>query len=95
MSSNVQRVRVRWFGNGSRRYDGKTEDVEVDAIIEEDRVGLAVGRTVRMPWGQYLLTATVEDLLRDPTPLELALPAKHQRKLPGTTNMYIVIVHDL
>ena len=51
MSSNVQRVRVRWFGNGSRRYDGKTEDVEVDAIIEEDRVGLAVGRTVRMPCG--------------------------------------------
>ena len=103
MSSNVRCVRVRWFGNGSRRYDCKKDDVEVDAIIEEDHVDLAVGRPVRMPWGcgeeQCLWTATVVELLQDPTPLELALPAQHKWKLPvlhptGTYCTYINIYYS-
>ena len=75
MSSNVGRIRVWWYGNGLRRYDGRVEEVELDAIIEEDLVDLAIDRTVRMLWGrgkdQCLWTArSFWELLY--TPLQLA-----------------------
>lgn len=46
-------VRLRWEGNGSTRYDGKTQDVAVKFIIPEDRSKTAVaGNTVRVKWGR-------------------------------------------
>lgn len=67
-------VRVRWFGNNSRHYDGRVEDVRTDDIIEDQRQGLRVGNTVRVQWGDRMWTGEVLDLLKEPTTLALAFP---------------------
>ena len=42
-------IRLRWEGNGSVRYDGKTQDVASRFIVPEDRNATA-GKTVRVKW---------------------------------------------
>ena len=44
--TTIVRVRVRWQGNKSPKYDGRVEDENF-----EDRAGLCVGKTVRVHWG--------------------------------------------
>ena len=34
-------IRLRWEGNGSVRYDGKTQDVTLKFIVPEDRTATA------------------------------------------------------
>ena len=41
---------LRWEGNGSVRYDGKTQDVVLRFIVPEDRNATA-GKIVRVKWG--------------------------------------------
>ena len=62
-------IRVRWEGNGSPRYDGKTQDVAVKWVVKEDGDDLAVGKTVRVKWGRCgrIWLAMVVDLLRSTT----------------------------
>ena len=40
-------VRLRWSGNGSRKYDGRIEDVPVRCVFPED-LPLTVGKNVRV-----------------------------------------------
>ena len=44
-------IRLRWEGNKSVRYDGKTQDVEARFIVPEDR-NATVGDTVCVKWGR-------------------------------------------
>ena len=98
MSSNVGRIRVRRCGNGMRRYDGRVEDVELDAIIKEDLVDLAIERTGRMlrGWGkdQRLWTArSFWELLY--TPLELACGRQSRYREAILPVCYPSNVHDV
>ena len=73
-----QRLRLRWVGNGSKRYDGRHEDVSVDCIVEEDcSVPLQVGSTVRVRGVRARVwTGVVVEILEPPSALELALLVK-------------------
>ena len=41
-----KQIRVRWEGNGSSRYDGRVQDVEVRFVEKEDTATLEEGSTV-------------------------------------------------
>ena len=71
----IARVRVRWHGNKSPKYNG----VKFDSIVEEDRAGLCVGRTVRVHWGQRIWTGEVLEVSEEPTLLAQALPLTRAR----------------
>ena len=48
-------VRLRWEGNGSTCYDGKTQDVAVRFLVPEvgnKTTTVQVGNTVRVRWGR-------------------------------------------
>ena len=69
--------KVRWERNGSARYDGRTQDIPEDWIIESDRER-GVNESIRVECGQSgrLWNALVLEKKPVPTPLDLALPAK-------------------
>ena len=73
----VNMFKVRWERNGSARYDGRTQDIPEDWIIESDR-DRGVNESIRVEWGQSgrLWNALVLEKKPVPTPLDLALPAK-------------------
>ena len=63
-------VRVRWEGNNSKMYDGRTQDIPRKTIVSG---AVAVGSTVIIVWGRQsktsrLWTAVVVDLLDHPAP---------------------------
>ncbi len=60
-------VQVRWHGNNSTRYDGRIQDLAVRFVVEEDRIGMAVGYIVRVNCGKQARTwtAVVVDMLDD------------------------------
>ena len=68
-SRKMANIRVCWEGNGSPRYDGKTQDVAVKWVVKEDRDDMAVGKTVRVKWGRggRIWMAIVVDFLRSTT----------------------------
>ncbi len=74
-------VRVKWGGNDSSRYDGKTQDIERRFILSEYLDGMAVGSTIKLRWGKQsrIWTAVVVDLLPLGCADELAEP-KGKRK---------------
>ena len=49
---------VRWEKNGSKYYDGRTQDVPEEAVLESDRAR-GVGDSVRVEWGNRLWNAVV------------------------------------
>ena len=63
--------------NGSKCYDGRTQDVPEDAVVESDRER-AVGESVRVEWGNRFWNAVVLEKRLAPSPLDQALPAKRQ-----------------
>ena len=75
---------VRWERNGSKCYDGRTQDVPEDSVVESDR-GRGVGECIRIEWGHEgrLWNATVLEKRPAPTPLDLALPAKRAKTAPS------------
>ena len=75
----IARVRVHCHGNKSLKYDGRVEDVKFDGIVEEDRAGLCVGRTVRVHWGRRIWTGEVLEVSEEPTLLAQALPLTRAR----------------
>ena len=44
-------IRLRWEGNGSVRYDRKTQDAALRFIVPKDR-NTTVGKIVCVKWGQ-------------------------------------------
>ena len=66
-------IRLRWEGNGSVRYDGKTQDVALKFIVPEDRTATA-GKIVRVKWGRQsrVWKAVVVGLEADPEPRKRA-----------------------
>ena len=71
---------VRWERNGSKCYDGRTQDIPIDSVVEKESE-VKVGDSVRVEWGHggRLWNATVVSKQPTPSPLELALPAKRSR----------------
>ena len=51
-SARKEEIRVRWEGNNSLMYDGKTQDIALKYVVEEDRANIAVGKLVKVKWGR-------------------------------------------
>ena len=47
----MEEICVRWEGNNSSMYDGKTQNIALKYVAEEDRVNIAVGKSVKVKWG--------------------------------------------
>ena len=47
----MEEICVRWEGNNSSMYDGKTQNIALKYVAEEDRVNTAVGKSVKVKWG--------------------------------------------
>ena len=73
-------IRVRWERNGSKCYDGKTQDIPLQRIVLEDQQR-EVGGSVRVEWreGGRLWNAVVLEKLPQPSALDMALPANRLR----------------
>ena len=71
-------IRLRWEGNGSVRYDEKTQDVASRFIVPEDRNATA-GKTVRVKWVRQsrVWKAVVVCLEADPEPRKRAATPEH------------------
>ena len=69
---------IQWEKNGS---NGRKQDVPEDAVVESDRAH-GVGDSICVEWGSRLWNAVVLEKRPAPTPLDLALPAKRNRKAP-------------
>ena len=73
----VERVRIRWGSNNSKKYDGKVEDVPAQWVTDGS---VAVGGTVRVNVEEGRTWAgTVIELFYQQNPLDLALPIKRTR----------------
>ena len=73
----VERVRIRWGSNNSKKYDGKVEDVPAQWVVDGS---LTVGRIVTVNvGGEKTWAGTVMELLYRQNPLDLALPIKRTR----------------
>ncbi len=89
-SETHEMIRLKWSGNGSSRYDGKTQDVERRFVMAEDQEEMAAGSTVRVRWGRQgrtwsavvvsLLDTEPESDVEDSTPEEEAKPSKKPSK---------------
>ncbi len=51
-------VRVKWWGNGSKHFDGLERDVAAKYVHKEDLDGIEVGSTIRVKWGRSARTWT-------------------------------------
>ena len=87
--SMAKRIRLRWEGNNSRKFDGVTQDLEAKHLLPADRQDAAVGKVVRVKWGRgkRLWRAIVVDLLdaeeqeaEEQDAEELAEPPSKKRK---------------
>ena len=70
-------ITIRWERNGSKCYDGRSQDILPECIVEEDRQR-EVGESVQVEWGRQgrLWNAVILKKQPKPDALELALPAK-------------------
>lgn len=70
----VERVRIQWGCNDSKKYDGKVEDVPSPWVTEGT---LTVGGTVTIDvGGEKQWSGTVLEIFYEKNPLDLALPVK-------------------
>ena len=75
----VERVRIKWGSNNSKKYDGKVEDVPAQWVVDGS---LTVGRTVTVNVGvERTWAGTVMELMYRQNPLDLALPIRRTRQL--------------
>ena len=83
----MEEIRVRWEGNNSSMYDGKTQDIALKYVVEEDHANIAVGKSVKVKWGRssQIWKAVVVDTFAqsesEPSP-PAAKKAKHQPGRP-------------
>ncbi len=65
-SDEVKEIRVKWQGNHSSMYDGKTQDIASKYLLQ-DVDSVAVGYDVEVKWGRRsrLWRGVVVDLLED------------------------------
>ena len=42
--TEMEEIRVRWGGNNSPMYDGKTRDIALKYMVEEDRANISGGK---------------------------------------------------
>lgn len=77
-SRKVERVRVKWGSNDSKKYDGKVEDVPVEWVMDPEM--LVVGNTVAVNvGGGRTWSGVVVKLFHQQNALDLALPVKRKR----------------
>ena len=43
---------MRWESNSSPMYDGKTQDIALKYVVEEDHANITVGKPLKVKWGQ-------------------------------------------
>ena len=69
--------RVRWDKNGSKCYNGRTQDVPEEAVVEIDHA-CAIGEYIRVEWRNNIWNAVLLEKTAALSPLDLALLAKRQ-----------------
>ena len=79
---------VRWEKNGSKCYDGRTQDVPEEAVLESDRAR-GVGDSVRVEWGSRLWNAVVLEKQPAPSLLDTALPDKRLRRATQIVSSFV------
>ena len=80
----MDRIRLKWVDNGSKRYDGRIEEIPLECVLDEYRaviggggaVAMEVGSKVQARFGQRVWTGVVVEMLERPNALDMALPEK-------------------
>ena len=86
-------IRIQWERNGSKCYDGRTQDIPLHLILLEDQQR-EVGDSVRVEWqdGGRLWNAVVLEKLPQPSALDMALPATRLLATPREVSFALFCV---
>ena len=75
---SVEKIRIRWGANRSRKYDGKVEDIPAEWVVGSEKLG--IGKTVDVKvGGGCTWTGVIVEFSHHKNLLELALPVKRTR----------------